>query len=107
MTASGGSPLRQVWLWVRPEEEATWLEGCRSEAIARRLGGTEYGYIIRGRLRVSIGFDNYELGPGDTISFDCTQPHRFATIGDETVEAVWFVVGRRNTLSIDDASVGP
>jgi len=71
-----------------------------------RHNGTEYGYILRGRLRVSIGFDSYELGPGDTISFDCTQPHRFATIGDETVEAVWFVVGRRNTLSIDDASVG-
>lgn len=72
-----------------------------------RHNGTEYGYIVKGRLKVSIGFDSYELGPGDTISFDCTQPHRFATIGDETVEAVWFVVGRRNTLSVDDSSVAP
>jgi DNA-binding XRE family transcriptional regulator/mannose-6-phosphate isomerase-like protein (cupin superfamily) len=69
-----------------------------------RHNGTEYGYILSGRLEVSIGFDSYTIGPGDSISFDCTQPHRFATVGDETVEAVWFVVGRRNTLSVDDAS---
>jgi transcriptional regulator with XRE-family HTH domain len=68
-----------------------------------RHNGTEYGYILRGRLQVSIGFESYEVGPGDSIAFDCTQPHRFATVGDETVEAVWFVVGRRNTLSIDDS----
>lgn len=77
-----------------------------------RHNGTEYGYILAGRLEVSLGFDKYVIGPGDSISFDCTQPHRFATVGDETVEAVWFVVGRRNTLSVEDApaeasSVGP
>jgi len=68
-----------------------------------RHNGTEYGYVLAGRLEVSIGFDKYIIGPGDSISFDCTQPHRFATVGDETVEAVWFVVGRRNTLSVEDA----
>ena len=81
-------------------------ESTPSDSLMRH-NGTEYGYIVKGRLKVSIGFDNYELGPGDTISFDCTQPHRFAAIGDETVEAVWFVVGRRNTLSVDGASIGP
>jgi transcriptional regulator with XRE-family HTH domain/quercetin dioxygenase-like cupin family protein len=72
-----------------------------------RHNGTEYGYILSGRLQVSLGFDNHVLEPGDSISFDCTQPHRFATVGDETVEAVWFVVGRRNTLSVDDAPAEP
>ena len=72
-----------------------------------RHNGTEYGYILSGTLEVSLGFDTYTLGPGDSISFDCTQPHRFATAGDETVEAVWFVVGRRNNLSVDDSSVAP
>ena len=72
-----------------------------------RHNGTEYGYILKGRLQVSIGFDTYEIGPGDTIAFDCTQPHRFATVGDETVEAVWFVVGRRNPLPVDDSSLAP
>jgi transcriptional regulator with XRE-family HTH domain len=72
-----------------------------------RHNGTEYGYILRGRLQVTIGFDSYEIGPGDTIAFDCTQPHRFATVGDETVEAVWFVVGRRNTLGVDESKLAP
>lgn len=72
-----------------------------------RHNGTEYGYILSGRLQVSIGFDTYEVGPGDTVAFNCTEPHRFATIGDETVEAVWFVVGRRSALSVDDPAAGP
>jgi len=72
-----------------------------------RHNGTEYGYVLSGRLQVSLGFDNYVLEPGDSISFDCTQPHRFSTVGDETVEAVWFVVGRRNTLSVDDSPDEP
>jgi transcriptional regulator with XRE-family HTH domain len=72
-----------------------------------RHNGTEYGYVLSGRLQVSLGFENYVLEPGDSISFDCTQPHRFATVGDETVEAVWFVVGRRSTLSVDDSPGEP
>lgn len=72
-----------------------------------RHNGTEYGYILSGRLQVSLGFDNYVLEPGDSISFDCTQPHRFAAVGDDTVEAVWFVVGRRNTLSVEDSPDEP
>jgi transcriptional regulator with XRE-family HTH domain len=72
-----------------------------------RHNGVEYGYILSGRLQVSIGFDTWEIGPGDSISFDCTQPHRFATVGNETVEAVWFVVGRRSTASVDESSVAP
>jgi transcriptional regulator with XRE-family HTH domain len=77
-----------------------------------RHNGTEYGYVLSGRLQVSLGFDNHVLEPGDSISFDCTQPHRFSAVGDDPVEAVWFVVGRRNTPSVEDSpdepsSVGP
>jgi len=80
-------------------------ESTPPESLMRH-NGTEYGYILKGRLVFSMRLAAYEMGPGDTISFDCTQPHRFATVGDETVEAVWFVVGRRNTL-VDDSSVAP
>ena len=38
--------------------------------------------MISGRLGVQIGFDRYELGPGDSISFDSSSPHRLWTIGD-------------------------
>jgi transcriptional regulator with XRE-family HTH domain len=101
LTAQPDHDVDFLYLRYPPGSEST-----PSHSLMRH-NGTEYGYIVKGRLKVSIGFDSYELGPGDTISFDCTQPHRFATIGDETVEAVWFVVGRRNTLSVDESSVAP
>jgi transcriptional regulator with XRE-family HTH domain len=66
-----------------------------SESLMRH-NGREYGYVISGRLQVSIGFDVYELGPGDSIAFDSSEPHRLATIGDQTCEAIWFVLGRRH-----------
>ena len=59
-----------------------------------RHAGREYGYVISGRLRVTIAFDDHELGSGDSISFDSTSPHRLANAGDEPVRAIWTVVGR-------------
>ena len=58
--------------------------------------GREYGLVVSGRLRVTIGFDEeqYELGPGDSIAFESSRPHRLENAGDEPVEAIWFVVGR-------------
>jgi transcriptional regulator with XRE-family HTH domain len=58
--------------------------------------GREYGHVLSGRLRLTIGFDEeqYELGPGDSIAFESSRPHRLENAGDEPVEAIWFVVGR-------------
>lgn len=58
--------------------------------------GREYGLVLSGRLRVTIGFDDeqHELGPGDSIAFESSRPHRLENVGDEPVEAIWFVVGR-------------
>ena len=101
LTAQPDHNVDFLYLRYPPGSEST-----PSHSLMRH-NGTEYGYILTGRLQVSIGFDTYEIGPGDTIAFDCTQPHRFATVGDETVEAVWFVVGRRNTLSVDESALAP
>jgi len=60
----------------------------------QRHAGHEWGYVLRGRLEVRIGFDEYVLEPGDAISINSSIPHRLATIGDEPVEAIWFVLGR-------------
>ena len=46
-------------------------------------------------MGVTIGFDTYELGPGDSVAFDSTMPHRLFAIGTETVAAIWVVAGRR------------
>jgi transcriptional regulator with XRE-family HTH domain len=59
-----------------------------------RHHGREYGYVISGRMGIQLGFDFYELNPGDSIAFDSTKPHRLFNIGDEPVNAIWFVAGR-------------
>jgi transcriptional regulator with XRE-family HTH domain len=60
--------------------------------------GREYGLVLSGRLRVTIGFDDeYELGAGDSIAFESSRPHRLENAGDEPVHAVWFVAGREDS----------
>ena len=59
-----------------------------------RHGGREYGHLLEGRLGVTVGFDTYELEPGDAISFDSTMPHRLFNAGDVPAKAIWCVVGR-------------
>jgi transcriptional regulator with XRE-family HTH domain len=64
------------------------------DATLMRHHGREYGFIVSGTLGVQIGFAEYELGPGDSIAFDSTRPHRLFNAGDEPVHGIWFVVGR-------------
>ena len=52
--------------------------------------------ILSGTLEVTVGFDHYALGPGDSISFDSTVPHHLMNRGDEPVRGVWVVVGRQD-----------
>ncbi|HEY1368551.1 MAG TPA: helix-turn-helix domain-containing protein [Gaiellaceae bacterium] len=59
--------------------------------------GREYGLVLSGSLEVTVGFDTYELGPGDSISFDSSEPHRLRNVADEPMHAVWFVAGRRES----------
>ena len=65
------------------------------EGTHMRHMGREYGLVLSGRLRVTIGFDEeHELGPGDSIAFESSRPHRLENAGAEPVEAIWFVAGR-------------
>jgi transcriptional regulator with XRE-family HTH domain len=67
---------------------------CDPDGLMRHPG-REYGYVLSGRLEVTLGFEKHVLGPDDAISFNSTMPHRLATIGDEPVRAIWFAVGRQ------------
>jgi transcriptional regulator with XRE-family HTH domain len=69
-------------------------ESCPDDALMTH-GGKEYGYVTSGTLGVRVGFDEYELGPGGSIAFDSSSPHRLWTIGDDPVHAVWVVIGRK------------
>jgi transcriptional regulator with XRE-family HTH domain len=75
---------------------ATYEVGGAStpDSSLMRHHGREYGYVISGTLGIQIGFQEYELNPGDSIAFESTQPHRLYNKCDEPVHAIWFVVGR-------------
>ncbi|WP_198346329.1 MULTISPECIES: helix-turn-helix domain-containing protein [Nocardioides] len=82
-------------------EYAPGSESCAAEELMRH-GGREYGHVLTGRLEVQIGFETYTVGPGDSIHFDSTAPHRLSNPHDEPCTAIWFVVAR----SADDRPSG-
>ena len=66
---------------------------CPEDALMTH-GGREYGYVTSGTLGVQVGFEVYELGPGGSIAFDSSSPHRLWAVGGEPVHAIWVVIGR-------------
>jgi transcriptional regulator with XRE-family HTH domain len=116
------SGVRWERLTPTAEQEADFLYVVYEVGGASSRGGThmrhmgrEYGLVLSGRLRVTIGFDEeHELGPGDSIAFESSRPHRLENAGAEPVEAIWFVVGRSHSdtrkLALDtshDGAPGP
>jgi transcriptional regulator with XRE-family HTH domain len=59
-----------------------------------RHNGREFGIVISGQLGVTVGFEEHLLGPGDSISFESTIPHRLHNDGAVAVNAIWVVLGR-------------
>jgi DNA-binding XRE family transcriptional regulator/mannose-6-phosphate isomerase-like protein (cupin superfamily) len=57
-----------------------------------RHDGQEYGLITSGTLNASVGFESYQLGPGDSIAFDSSIPHEYWNASAEDVHAIWVVV---------------
>ncbi len=72
---------------------------CPEDKLMRH-GGREYGHVISGRIDVRVGFDLYNLGPGDSLHFDSTTPHRLANPYDEPCVAVWVVVARKGDTRV-------
>ena len=93
--------VRWERLTPRPDAEVEFLkvvyevgaESCGEESLIRH-GGHEYAYMLSGRLGVTVGFEAFELGPGDSITFDAQMPHRLWTIGKKPAEAIWVVYNR-------------
>jgi mannose-6-phosphate isomerase-like protein (cupin superfamily) len=43
--------------------------------------GQEFDYVLEGRLLVSVGGHEMELGPGDSIYYDSQEPHGMKALG--------------------------
>ena len=89
------------WERLTPQSEAMtdFLEVIYSpgghstdERRPLRHDGREYGLIISGTLQANVGFESYELGPGDSIAFDSSVPHEYLNKTGDYVHAIWVVV---------------
>jgi transcriptional regulator with XRE-family HTH domain/quercetin dioxygenase-like cupin family protein len=101
ITLNSGVKWERLMFWGDEDVEfieATYEPGGASspdDAFVRH-SGHEFGYVLSGTLRVVVGFDEFVLEPGDSVTFPSTTPHRLSNEGDETVRAIWVVRGRRN-----------
>ncbi|MDR2070527.1 MAG: cupin domain-containing protein [Treponema sp.] len=43
--------------------------------------GQEFNYVLEGRLLISVGGHEMELGPGDSIYYDSGEPHGMKALG--------------------------
>jgi transcriptional regulator with XRE-family HTH domain/mannose-6-phosphate isomerase-like protein (cupin superfamily) len=59
--------------------------------LLMRHSGAEYGYLIAGELTLTLGFEEYRLGPGDAVSFPSTTPHRYRNDGVVPAVGIWYV----------------
>jgi quercetin dioxygenase-like cupin family protein len=51
--------------------------------------GEEWGMVLEGRLKVSVGDEVYFLEPGDSIWFLSTTPHRMENVADGITRYIW------------------
>ena len=97
---NSGVEWERLMFWADEDVEfieATYAPGGASSPDDSfvRHNGHEFGYVLSGTLRVVVGFDEFVLEPGDSITFPSSTPHRLSNDGTETVRAIWVVRGRR------------
>ena len=109
ITLNSGVTWERLMFWGDEDVEfmeATYEPGGASgpaDALVRH-SGHEFGHVLSGNLRVVVGFDEFVLGPGDSITFPSSTPHRLSNEGTETARAIWIVRGRRGVNPHLDAS---
>jgi transcriptional regulator with XRE-family HTH domain len=71
----------------------TYAPGGSSSGTGKlmRHGGVEHGFLLEGELTLTLGFETYDLKPGDAVSFPSVTPHCYRNEGDVPAVGVWFV----------------
>ena len=51
--------------------------------------GEEVGYVVEGRLELTVDGESVVLEPGDSFFFESTRPHSYRNVGDTVARVVW------------------
>jgi transcriptional regulator with XRE-family HTH domain len=78
--------------------ELVYAPGAESNASLYRHPGTEMVLVLSGQLDIFVGFERYELTPGDSICFSSTLPHRYVNPRDEEARAITVILADETTL---------
>ncbi len=57
--------------------ELVYAPGAESDSQPYRHPGVEMVLVTQGQMTIELGFERYELAPGDSIAFASSTPHRY------------------------------
>lgn len=77
--------------------ELVYAPRAESDPELYRHPGIELVLLLEGRLNIFVGFELYELEPGDSIAFPSSIPHRYVNPTDDLTRAVTVIL--RDALS--------
>jgi transcriptional regulator with XRE-family HTH domain len=68
--------------------ELVYQPRAESNANLYRHPGFEMVIVLEGRFDIYVGFEHYELGPGDSIAFASSLPHRYVNPTESVSRAI-------------------
>ncbi|AOJ06931.1 helix-turn-helix domain-containing protein [Burkholderia mayonis] len=66
--------------------KVSMMEGYCSEWVAH--AGDEFVFVLSGRVRYTVGKQDFPLGPGDSLHFNAHERHRVVNVGNAPVELI-------------------
>ncbi|WP_278236902.1 cupin domain-containing protein [Isoptericola sp. AK164] len=85
--------------------ESTYPPGASSSEDGSMLVHTGYesGHVVSGELVFEFAQGAVRLGPGDSLSFAASRPHRVVNDGDVVAVALWLTVEPSATAEAEEA----
>lgn len=77
--------------------ELVYAPGAESDRQSYRHPGVELVLVTQGVMTIFLGFTQHDLGPGDSIGFPSSTPHRYVNLTDAETRAVTVIL--RDDLS--------
>lgn len=71
---------------------ASMSAGANSGVKLLKHPGEELVYVLSGRVRFTVGNDEYSLKAGDSLHFSGDVPHHWENLGKITAQLIWFAL---------------